>query len=208
MGVLPSTTFIGDFTPICEDCGIRLCWDISREDYAKAQPFWDAWKCQECNGGRPMSAKAWMAVHAPGAINSFRDEFAFLSNFFAAPIRINGLCFPTNEHAFVAFKTTNLALRAEIARIPTAGKVKRFGHKLPLRPGWNEIRIDVMRKLVWAKYRQHPQLAALLLATGDRPIFEGNTWNDRFWGVDLKTGEGENHLGRIHAEIRATLRAA
>ena len=26
---------------------------------------------------------------------------------------------------------------------------------------------------------------------------EGNTWHDVYWGVDLCTGEGENHLGKI-----------
>jgi predicted NAD-dependent protein-ADP-ribosyltransferase YbiA (DUF1768 family) len=31
--------------------------------------------------------------------------------------------------------------------------------------------------------------------------YEGNTWNDRFWGVCR--GSGLNHLGRILMEVRA-----
>ena len=35
---------------------------------------------------------------------------------------------------------------------------------------------------------------------------EGNGWHDTFWGVDLKTGEGEKHLGRILMQVREELR--
>lgn len=52
-------TLPGCVTPICNDCGIALCWDISEEDYEAARDFWDAWKCQNCNG-TAMSLKAWI----------------------------------------------------------------------------------------------------------------------------------------------------
>ena len=35
---------------------------------------------------------------------------------------------------------------------------------------------------------------------------EGNTWHDTFWGVDAKTGEGQNHLGKILMKIREELK--
>ena len=53
-----------------------------------------------------------------------------------------------------------------------------------------------------------PALAAALLATGDAVLQQGNTWGDRYWGKDLRTGEGENHLGRLLMERRDLLRAA
>lgn len=31
---------------------------------------------------------------------------------------------------------------------------------------------------------------------------KGNYWGDKFWGVCLKTGEGQNYLGRIIKLIR------
>lgn len=68
------------------------------------------------------------------AITEFRKEYWFLSNYFNAPIRINGLVFPTNEHAFAAFKTTDLSMRAAIARLPTPGDAKKRGRQLALRP--------------------------------------------------------------------------
>ena len=47
MGVFLSS--LGGMTPICNDCGICLCWDISEEEYQEEKAFWDVWKCQDCN---------------------------------------------------------------------------------------------------------------------------------------------------------------
>lgn len=48
-------TIDGGLTPVCNDCGIHLCWDISDEEYAENPRFWDEWICQECNGGVPFN---------------------------------------------------------------------------------------------------------------------------------------------------------
>jgi hypothetical protein len=51
MGVAQvSRTMPGGYTPICEECGIYLCWDISFEEYAENEAFLDAWVCEHCNG--------------------------------------------------------------------------------------------------------------------------------------------------------------
>jgi hypothetical protein len=53
MGVIPSRmkdpTFL---TPICNDCGICLCWDISVEEYEADKAFWEGWQCEFCLEGR------------------------------------------------------------------------------------------------------------------------------------------------------------
>ena len=56
-------TLPGSVTPICNDCGVALCWDISDEEYQEAKTFWDAWICQDCNGGKPLSLKDWKRQH-------------------------------------------------------------------------------------------------------------------------------------------------
>jgi hypothetical protein len=38
-------------------------------------------------------------------------------------------------------------------------------------------------------------------------LVEGNRWGDQFWGVDLRTGLGENHLGKILMKVRDELRS-
>jgi len=52
----------GGVTPICNSCGVSLCWDIADHEYSEAPAFWDAWICEDCNGGVPMSLKSWRAT--------------------------------------------------------------------------------------------------------------------------------------------------
>jgi hypothetical protein len=47
-------TLAGALTPICNDCGVSLCWDIAEHEYERERAFWDAWICRDCNGGEPM----------------------------------------------------------------------------------------------------------------------------------------------------------
>jgi hypothetical protein len=55
MGVhINGGTMPGAVTPICNDCGVSLCWDIADEQYERERSFWDGWRCAECNGGEPM----------------------------------------------------------------------------------------------------------------------------------------------------------
>ena len=63
-----------------------------------------------------------------------------------------------------------------------------------------------MTGIVRDKFTRNPELKRLLLATGDAVLIEGNTWGDRFWGVDKRTGKGENHLGLILMDIREELK--
>jgi predicted NAD-dependent protein-ADP-ribosyltransferase YbiA (DUF1768 family) len=44
-----------------------------------------------------------------------------------------------------------------------------------------------------------------LLETKDEYLQEGNRWNDKFWGVCLKTNKGENHLGKLIMSVRGAL---
>lgn len=49
MGVTRTASTLPDgWTPICNDCGVALCWDISEYDYNERPAFWDAWCCKEC----------------------------------------------------------------------------------------------------------------------------------------------------------------
>ena len=48
MGVQTSHTFPEALTPICNECGVALCWDISVEDYDERPTFWDDWCCRDC----------------------------------------------------------------------------------------------------------------------------------------------------------------
>ena len=80
MGVhIHGGTMSGALTPICDCCGISLCWDIDRTTYLEAKPFWDDWRCQDCAGTR-LSAFRWRTEHGhdalPDHVRAVCDQFA------------------------------------------------------------------------------------------------------------------------------------
>ena len=62
-----------------------------------------------------------------------------------------------------------------------------------------------MGEVVRCKFVQNQVLAALLVRTHPNSLIKGNHWGDVFWGVDLSTGLGENHLGKILMTVRDQL---
>lgn len=132
-------------------------------------------------------------------IDRFTGEYAWLSNFH---VEADGL---TLEHRFQAAKTLDPVERDRVLAAATPGKAKYAGRRVALRPDWEEVKLEVMRGLVAAKFAD-PVLRAKLDATGDEELVEGNHWNDTYWGVSLKTGRGRNELGRILMDVRRELR--
>lgn len=68
---------------------------------------------------------------------------------------------------------------------------------------WNEVKLHIMEHFVHLKFFVDRVLGCSLIATGNAQLIEGNTWNDKFWGVC--DGEGENHLGKILMKVRDDL---
>jgi len=87
---------------------------------------------------------------------------------------------------------------------PTPAKAKYWGRRCTMRPDWETEKVNVMYHLVKNKF-SHPDLGRRLLETGDAYLVEGNTWGDKFWGVETDSGEGENHLGMILMRVREEL---
>ena len=135
---------------------------------------------------------------------TFTGAFDFLSNFYPARIEADGIVYQNAEAAFQAQKCDDVADRNAFAKL-SAVKAKRRGRQVKLRPSWDSVRVGVMEEVVRAKFRQNHDLAARLLGTGQMPLVEGNDWGDTFWGVDVKTGKGENNLGKILMKIREEL---
>lgn len=135
-------------------------------------------------------------------IDSFKGEYAFLSNFYEAPVEIYGLRYRNNEAAFQAQKVFDESERKKFTTLD-ARSAKKLGRTVPLRWDWEDVKLSIMYDVCYAKFTLNPQLAEKLIATGDELLVEGNTWNDRFWGV--YNGEGRNHLGKILMQIRAEL---
>lgn len=133
-------------------------------------------------------------------IDSFRGEYEFLSNFSYSPFIYKDIFYPTVEHYFQASKATTLAKHKEIARATTPSQAKWLGRGTQLRSDWREVRDEVMEIGLRQKFRQNPELLQKLLDTGDAYLEEGNTWNDRYWGVCR--GVGQNKLGHLLMKLR------
>ena len=137
-------------------------------------------------------------------IKMFRGEFGFLSNFYECEIKYCSLRFKNLEACFQALKSKDWNVRKMFENLD--GKsAKALGRKISLREDWSDIREKVMEYLVKVKF-SNEYLKNKLLSTGDAVLIEGNYWNDRFWGVDLKSGLGENRLGKILMKVRDELR--
>ena len=150
-------------------------------------------------------------VAVPG-ITRFTGPHAFLSNFHPSVVYIgDNIAYPTAEHAFQAYKTSDMSQRIRIAQLPTPGEAKGAGRRVDLRPDWEQIKKQAMLRIVMAKFAHDPGLAAELCATGKAPLLEGNTWHDNYWG-DCScgraacTGTGRNYLGQILMAARLVLR--
>lgn len=137
----------------------------------------------------------------PKTIKQFQGEYRWLSNFYEAPTKFEGLMFSSNEAAFQAAKTLDIDRRRTMLQMPP-NEAKRTGRGLLLRPDWEEIKNQVMHDICLSKFVENIDLRLKLVKTGDAILIEGNTWGDKYWGVDLETGVGQNHLGLILMDIR------
>jgi ribA/ribD-fused uncharacterized protein len=72
------------------------------------------------------------------------------------------------------------------------------------RPDWNEAKLEIMRRADLAKFIQNPDLAELLLATGDAELIEDSP-SEPYWGIG-PDGNGLKWAGRVLMEVRKILR--
>ena len=138
-----------------------------------------------------------------------------LSNFYPCSILFNGRRYKSVEHGYQAEKAIcandqqrlNLILNAT-----TAALAKDYGKGVASSVKWMHMKTDVMRKLLYAKFTQHPELGDYLCSTGGKNLIEGST--DNFWGagvplhsIEMKTGNwyGRNELGRLLKSVREEL---
>lgn len=131
-------------------------------------------------------------------IERFKDQYAFLSNFYPVEIEYQGIEFPSVEHAFQAAKSMSLAERRLFLGI-TPEAAKRLGRTVKLRNDWDVAKVYVMRELLFIKFQQ-VRFKELLLGTGDALLIEGNDWDDIYWGIC--DGKGQNTLGKLLLELR------
>jgi ribA/ribD-fused uncharacterized protein len=138
---------------------------------------------------------------------SVGDEYGEFSNFAAYPIKLDEKLWPTSEHYFQAQKFDDAGQQEAIRTAKTPMIAARMGRdrSKKLRGDWESVKVSIMTEAVRAKFTQHEELRAILLATGDAKIVE-HTTNDSYWG-DSGDGSGRNMLGQVLMRVREELRS-
>lgn len=149
--------------------------------------------------------KEWLSTKPEERIIRFYETdkpYGCFSNFAKYPILLKGKEWATTEHYFQAQKFVGTEHEEEIRLASTPMIAAKMGRERnrPLRPDWEECKVQVMREALIAKIEQHLTLRSILLSTGDCTLVE-HTSNDAYWG-DGGDGKGGNMLGKLLMEIR------
>lgn len=157
-----------------------------------------------------VTSEVWEILNTNGkvpanSITDFHGDYDFLSNFYEVSVQYQGLTYGSSEAAFQAQKCMTDKAKAVFTEY-RPGKSKSAGRRVTLRPDWENVKVNIMQEILRAKFTQNSELAERLIDTGDKVLVEGNNWGDTFWGVDNRTGQGENHLGKILMKIRSEIR--
>ncbi|GAA3952340.1 hypothetical protein GCM10023085_38580 [Actinomadura viridis] len=126
-----------------------------------------------------------------------------LQNEYPAPITIASVTYPTVHHAYWALSTINPEIRDRVRRAERPFDAGRLARDAPRVPGWPDARAAVMARLLRTKFRTHPELAEVLLATRDAPLHYGG--GSDYWAAHGE--KGRNWMGRLLELVRSELHA-
>jgi ribA/ribD-fused uncharacterized protein len=152
-------------------------------------------------------------------IRKVTDNYGWLGNMSAHPVRYEGRLFKTNEHLFQwkrfeGFPEIQEVLIGEASPMGVKMKVKKFRKQLTLDGLWSydeEKDVAWMKECLWIKIRSYLDLARKLKLSHPHFIVEDCSKRKRgsgmFWGAAFEDGKwvGENVLGELWMEIREEL---
>jgi N-glycosidase YbiA len=132
-------------------------------------------------------------------------EYGWLSNFSEHGFTLEGIRWPSVEHFYQAQKYVGTEAAERIYQAESPLKARKAGQDRALTPcsNWEEIKLEVMRRAVRAKFEQNQRLRKLLVSTGDEELVH-ESGIDLFWG-QTQNGVGHNWLGEILMEVRQIL---
>ena len=137
------------------------------------------------------------------AITLFRGPYWFLSNMSEYPVVYEGLLYRNSEAAYQAAKFINPKTKALFLDLD-GFEAKKLGksRNFTMRKDWEEVKYDIMYKIVLAKFKQNVDALRRLLATGEQEIIEGNPSK---YTPTKDDWIGKNTLGKIHMRVRKEL---
>ena len=136
-----------------------------------------------------------------------RPYFEFSNWYVGKPFEAEGKLWPTSEHWFMALKTLDEKAKEKIRKAKTPREAKDLAGPngiIKLRDDWEDIKFDMMVRVLYEKFDQNIGLKVLLLSTGDAVLHEDCP--DPFWGGGPNYPDGQDLLGKALMKVRETLR--
>jgi ribA/ribD-fused uncharacterized protein len=142
-----------------------------------------------------------------------------LSNWGPAEFNHKGLHFYNSEQAYMYEKAMYFddnEIAQQILENDNPSTAKSLGRKVKnFNPeSWDGAAYEYMIDVCYAKFKQNPELAEVLLSTGNKTLVEGSP-HDKIWGVGLHWADeeildeanwkGQNLLGKALMEVRGML---
>lgn len=136
----------------------------------------------------------------------YEQEFYVLSNFSSFRVSWMGIDFDTAEAAYHWAKfPNNPDIQLEIIDARSAHDAFKIAQleKNKRRSDWDEVKVKIMKDILYAKVLQHEYVYKKLMETGSRKLVE-DSWRDDFWGHGPDKN-GQNMLGKLWEEVRSEL---
>lgn len=137
---------------------------------------------------------------------NIREQYGCFSNFSPHGFVLDELYWSTSEHYFQAQKFIATPYLEKLRLVKTPKEAANMGRQrtLPLRPDWEEVKDNIMRKAVFSKFSTNKDIQEILLSTGNEKLVE-NSPIDYYWGCGAD-GSGKNMLGIVLMEVRQQLK--
>jgi len=117
-----------------------------------------------------------------------KGPYKCLGNSYSATILVEGITYPSVEHAFQAAKVSDRATKFQISKASLA-EVRNLLEDIWIRPNWNDVKYATLHQLVKLKFESNKELAKVLMGTGTK----------------LLGSKTEAELGSILMKVRSEL---
>ena len=163
---------------------------------------------------------AYLPPEKQNSITPFKSPKNALTNFWEVDVHMDGQTFKSAEHAYLWYFCIELnepGVAERVFNASTATQAKTISRELHDGrdfSSWSAKKLSIMKNVLCAKAKSSNNFCKILLNTGDKYLVEAT--RDTFYGAGLtphlcrttnpKMHPGQNHLGKLLMELRATLR--
>lgn len=129
------------------------------------------------------------------------------SQWHRSPFVVDGSTYPTAEHFMMAGKAREFGDWATLVKIfetedPRTAKALGRGVHGYDDETWRKVRFPLVCRGSYEKFRQNPELAEILIITGDHEIVEASPY-DGVWGVGMGEREARSYYNEFVAQAPA-----